>query len=306
MPSKLISNRTKLTFCIATIALLFGFCTSKQDSEKEQQKRIMSILGNPQRTLERLDSLKSAMSSSPGGFDSTAFFRLANQIDSTDMGVRMGYALVLATKDNNPRRAKAIIWEVVNALKTTEANRLFTVGMAIAQFERDSGMHYCIEAIKLEPNNYVNLMSLTQQYFSYGQNDEALKLVERIITLKPKDSVAIFTRGMILAEKDEFKKAYSDLKHIPSQWKNEGNAYFYRAMCNFYLKHFEEAIPDCSKAISFGSISKKNSYSIRAAARYYLGDTTNAMRDLDTSEVFGNNDVQKNKHELRASKKSKK
>jgi tetratricopeptide (TPR) repeat protein len=89
---------------------------------------------------------------------------------------------------------------------------------------------------------YMQIDSLTDAY-----NDLSMA-----ITLKPKDTMAVFTRILLLIQTEKYKQATAEINNAMVMLPNAGKLYYFRGITGLILKQTKQACDDLKKASYMG------------------------------------------------------
>ncbi len=127
-------------------------------------------------------------------------------------------------------------------------------------------------AIQLEPKNYHFFMERSEFLSAMGQNEQAMKDYDQVITLSPKTVEAYTNRGVLKMNNQEFYAAALDFTRSilinPAEEKN----YRLRGLCYTNMNNMSDAVQDFSKSIDMLS-GKLKSGSQDASLRSTMAET---------------------------------
>ena len=116
--------------------------------------------------------------------------------------------------------------------------------------------------------------------FNDGKFDEALTILNTILTHSEFELEAILMRGVVYRKLSKLDLSYQDFDRLINLLPNEAEVYAERAITLLNMNRFDASLEDMNKAID---IEPKNPYrySCRAYLKDRIGDTQGAMSDYE-------------------------
>jgi tetratricopeptide (TPR) repeat protein len=147
--------------------------------------------------------------------------------------------------------------------------------------EIDQVIRYGEFAASKGVQSYALMGALANAYYLKGQTQKALDLYQKSIDNSPnhRKFVAYYNRGIANRDAGNFAQSAADFTKAMELRKDETSYLGLRAFANLKANKFKEAYDDYTKMINTG-ISVDTAYNDRAVARYSLGDTEGAIKDL--------------------------
>ena len=133
-------------------------------------------------------------------------------------------------------------------------------------------------AVALRPASIGAILNLSHALYRKGQFARALELVDRAFEIDANSPQAWSTRGLIHRRQKEYQKAIDDYTKA-IKIKSDSGYFSGRCLAYYDFGKFENAVSDCSEAVSLNS-SDSMSYYYRALARIKLGQNALAINDL--------------------------
>jgi protein O-mannosyl-transferase len=129
--------------------------------------------------------------------------------------------------------------------------------------------------------SYALMGALANAYYLKGQTPKALELYQKSIDNSPnhRKFVAYYNRGIANRDAGNFAQSAEDFTKAMELGQNKVAYLPFRAFSNLKANKFKEAYDDYSKMINIG-MAVDTAYNDRAVARYSLGDTEGAIKDL--------------------------
>ena len=98
--------------------------------------------------------------------------------------------------------------------------------------------------------------------------DEALDLYRKALKLRPRWSEGRFALGAVLYDLDRYEEARAEFRQVLVQEPKSGAAWAFRGMCEFQLRHHEQALSDLQKGRLLGLATNP---SLKSVADYHAG-----------------------------------
>jgi len=123
--------------------------------------------------------------------------------------------------------------------------------------------------------------ALANAYYLKGDYKKALDFYQKSIDKSPEHRkfIAYYNRGIANRDAGNFEQAASDFTTAMDMGENKTAYLGMRAFANLKANKFKEAYNDYTRMIDLG-MSVDTAYNDRAVARYSLGDTEGAIKDL--------------------------
>lgn len=150
-------------------------------------------------------------------------------------------------------------------------------------------------AVSLQPASIGAILNLSHAYYRKGQFERALEFVDRAFEINANSPQAWSTRGLIHRRQKEYQKAIGDYTKA-IEIKPDSSYFSGRCLTYYDFGKFENAVSDCSEAVSLNS-SDSMSYYFRALARIKLGQIALAITDLRKATLI-NPDFKEAKEKL--------
>jgi DNA-binding winged helix-turn-helix (wHTH) protein/TolB-like protein/Flp pilus assembly protein TadD len=130
---------------------------------------------------------------------------------------------------------------------------------------------YLIKALALNDEQLAAMAALATLYTDTGRTSEALKLIQKMLAINPRHSLAIFTQGYLYRYAGLLDRAKSEMEKAVlldpnnDRFRSLGITYFY--------------LGEYQKSIDFHSIEKQTSYALgwQTLGLYKLGRTSEAL-----------------------------
>jgi tetratricopeptide (TPR) repeat protein len=113
--------------------------------------------------------------------------------------------------------------------------------------------------------------------------DEALRKVEMVLTLSPRNVKAWEKRIIIYYQKDDIKEASKYVDEATDEFPSEGEFYYLRGLINLARKRYYKALNDFNKALDYKSVDPYKVYLNRAVTNTNLQEYELAINDLTKS-----------------------
>jgi tetratricopeptide (TPR) repeat protein len=137
-----------------------------------------------------------------------------------------------------------------------------------------------VEAMRLDPENYLAADGLADVSISKGRLDEALTRLEKAVELGPQTATALNRRSMVWVFKGELERAVSDCDAAIAIDPENVQAFVTRSTCQFALKREQLAFNDINEAIRLDPLLSQG-FEQRAIMWYARKDYVKAFADLD-------------------------
>jgi tetratricopeptide (TPR) repeat protein len=127
-------------------------------------------------------------------------------------------------------------------------------------------------------------------HYRLENQGSAFQDVTRAITLNPKDSEALYSRGILLyLDRKDYRKALKDFDQAIAINDDNGKFFYYRGLTHASLKDEKSAIRDFTRAIA---IDPQNAYPFyeRGVLYYDRKDDRNALKDFDQAIAINSDD----------------
>jgi tetratricopeptide (TPR) repeat protein len=188
---------------------------------------------------------------------------------------------------NNPQKA-LLDFELVESEYQNFGGFYYHKGIGLIDSGNyDKAIEYLTRSIDLE-QNWQNLDQRGVAYLRSDQLFEAENDLRKSIELK-EDSSNTCNLGVLLDKKGKHKEAmefYNQSIEIKSE---NPNAYYNRALANYYLENYQDSISDNSKTIELDSESHWAYYN-RALSNQKINELESAIKDYDFAQKLGNVD----------------
>jgi tetratricopeptide (TPR) repeat protein len=147
--------------------------------------------------------------------------------------------------------------------------------------EIDQVIRYGEYATSKGVQSYALMGALANAYYLKGNMPKALDLYQKSIDNSPnhRKFVAYYNRGIANRDAGNFLQSSEDFTKAMELGQDKVAYLPLRAFANLKANKFKEAYDDYSKMITIG-IAKDTAYNDRAVARYSMGDTEGAIKDL--------------------------
>ncbi len=145
----------------------------------------------------------------------------------------------------------------------------------------DQVVRYGEFAVSKGVQSYALMGALANAYYLKGNMPKALELYQKSIDNSPshRKFVAYYNRGIANRDAGNFAQSAEDFTKAMELGQNKVVYLPLRAFSNLKANKFKEAFDDYSKMINIG-MAVDTAYNDRAVARYSLGDTEGAIKDL--------------------------
>ncbi|WP_238807373.1 tetratricopeptide repeat protein [Emticicia aquatica] len=147
--------------------------------------------------------------------------------------------------------------------------------------EIDQVIRYGEYAASKGVQSYALMGALANAYYLKGNMPKALELYQKSIDNSPnhRKFVAYYNRGIANRDAGNFAQSAEDFTKAMELGQDKVAYLPLRAFANLKANKFKEAYDDYTKMITIG-IAVDTAYNDRAVARYSLGDTEGAIKDL--------------------------
>lgn len=144
-------------------------------------------------------------------------------------------------------------------------------------------------AIQMEPQNPLYYHSRGRLWSLIGQKEQALADWNQCMMLDPLDFTSRFLRAQLLVQFGKYQDAINDAERILEHdqrlkmgltLSTKFNLHFLLGRCHFFLKRFDIAENNFTKALQYVGIDEL-SLLYRATCRYYLGKYVLGLEDIN-------------------------
>lgn len=137
------------------------------------------------------------------------------------------------------------------------------------------------------------LFSEGMQMLKEGQNDEAFDYFDRKSKAYPKSAVAFMYRGKSNLALGNFYSAVYDLTKSQTIDNTIAECYYLKGLALFELAEYEDSFKEFDKAVWYFRSEDAEAMRWRAIARWRLGQTEQAEKDLERAVSLGDEDAQR-------------
>lgn len=119
----------------------------------------------------------------------------------------------------------------------------------------------------LTENQIKELFEKAVELHDTGKNDEALRLIEKLLELFPDAFLLHYNAGLIYFEKEAYSKAFEHYNFALAEINDEPNLIYNLALCHKKVKNYEEAVALFEQLITMGDTSEDTYYSLAGCHR---------------------------------------
>lgn len=188
---------------------------------------------------------------------------------------------------NNPQKA-LLEFDSVESEYQNFGGFFYHKGLALIDSGNfDKAIEYLTRSIDLEQN----WQNLDQRGVAYLRSDKLIEAendLRKSIELK-EDSSNTCNLGVLLDKKGKHKEAMEFYNQSIKIKSENPNAFYNRALANYYLENYQDSVSDNSKTIEFDSDRHWAFYN-RALSNQKLNELESAIKDYDFAEKLGNDD----------------
>lgn len=135
------------------------------------------------------------------------------------------------------------------------------------------------------------LLAAARSAFAKGQNDQALKALEKAIALDAKNAQARLFRAAVYDRLKRYADGVADLNQLIEQDPKEAQAYDFRGSLQFKLGRFKESLADFDKVIELKPRDGPGHWR-RGITCYYAGAFDEGRKQFEGYEKVDTNDVE--------------
>ncbi|WP_321290158.1 tetratricopeptide repeat protein [uncultured Sunxiuqinia sp.] len=151
----------------------------------------------------------------------------------------------------------------------------------------EKSIEYLTRSIELE-KTWQNLDQRGVAYMNINKLNEAEKDLRESIKLKV-DSSNTCNLGVVLDKKGQHKEAIEFYNRSIDIKSENPNAFYNRALANYYLENYQESISDNTKTIELDS-KRHWAYYNRALSSQKIKELESAIKDFDYTQKLGHED----------------
>ncbi len=151
----------------------------------------------------------------------------------------------------------------------------------------EKSIEYLTRSVELE-KTWQNLDQRAVAYMNIDKLYEAEKDLRESIELK-EDSSNTCNLGVVLDRKGQHKEAVEFYNRSIEIKPDNPNAFYNRALANYYLEKYQDSISDNSKTIKLDS-ERQWAYYNRALSSQKIKELESAIKDFDYAQKLGNED----------------
>ena len=153
----------------------------------------------------------------------------------------------------------------------------------------DKTIFDCSEVIENNSTDESALLLQGRAYSDSGQNHDAIRVFEHLVSLNPSHHEAYFRLSILQGEMGNDRNSLDNLNKAINI-KNDDPIYrYWRGKLKFKLELYEEAIKDFDEAIKHQS-DHPNSYYLRGMSKDSLEQYEEAKSDFDLAIILGTDD----------------
>lgn len=167
-------------------------------------------------------------------------------------------------------------------LQYAPENKTFLLNLAIAYAQEkdyDSSAQAFEELVRVHPSYYNGYMSRSAMNIERGDTVQALKDIDKAISLDKYTSYAYAQRAMLLAVQEEYKAALEDMNEALRLNPEIVNYYINRGLIRYHLNDLRGTMADYDRVLD---LDKNNlvAYYNRGLLRAQVGDRNRAIDDF--------------------------
>lgn len=149
--------------------------------------------------------------------------------------------------------------------------------------EIDAANENLEKALKVDSTSLTVLNSVAYQYMELGDHKQALRLINKILSVSPNDEVAWLNVAFYSLENGHYQKAVDLFSDLIKKDSSVGLSFNNRGEALYHLGEYEKALSDVNQAIKLGP---GNSYAFKNRALIYLalGKKELACEDLQSAK----------------------
>lgn len=186
---------------------------------------------------------------------------------------------------NNPQRALQE-FDSIESEYDNFSGFFYHKGLALIDLKNiEKAIEYLTRSIELE-KVWQNLDQRGVAYMNFDKLNEAEKDLRESIELKY-DSSNTCNLGVLLDKKGKHKEAMEFYNLSIEIKSNNPNAFYNRALANYYLENYQESISDNTRTIELDS-ERHWAYYNRALSRQKINELELAIKDFDYAQKLGN------------------
>jgi len=188
---------------------------------------------------------------------------------------------------NNPQKA-LLEFDLVESEYQNFGGFFYHKGLALIDSgDFDKAIEYLTRSIDLE-QNWQNLDQRGVANLRSGKLIKAENDLRKSIELK-EDSSNTCNLGVLLDKMGKHKEALEFYNRSIEIKSENPNAFYNRALANYYLENYQDSIADNSKTIELDS-ERHWAYYNRALSNQKLNELESAIKDYDYAQKLGNED----------------
>lgn len=188
---------------------------------------------------------------------------------------------------NNPQKA-LMEFETIESEYQNFSGFFYHKGIALIDSGNiEKSIEYLTRSIELEKS----WQNFDQRGVAYMKNDKLIEAENDLRTSIELKEVSSNTcnLGVVLDKKGQHKKAIEFYNRSIDLKSDNPNAFYNRALANYYLENYQNSISDNTKAIELDS-ERHWAYYNRALSNQKINELELAIKDFDYAQKMGNED----------------